>query len=230
MGHLQRSLLLGAVLLGLGTADAQTPARPVGRDLQVELVSAVKARKAKVGDVVTAVTDVPLTLPKGLVVPAGSRVVGHVRRLDADSGDAHTSFIALSFDEIEIKKGQTVPLNCFVRAALLPAIKGTTAQASQQGQNLPPMQAPTRDGGMSSGGMMPNSGTNMGNPNPGDLVSPTGQPQEGAKPVAAHTGEVVGMRGVELQVTNPDHLSVFRSARKNLELDEGLELMLVVLQ
>jgi hypothetical protein len=226
-------LLLCAMLLSFSAVGAQTPAQPAGRDLQVQLTSAIKAKKAKVGDVVSAVTVIPVTLAQGVAVPAGSKVTGHVRQVEADSGDAHTSFIALSFDEVALKHGQTVSLNSFVRAALMPALRGTTAQESQQGQTMAPMQSPTRGGMMNGGmggpmgGMM--SAPPMGNSNPPTATStPPAQPQEPAKPVAARTGEIIGMRGVELQVTNPEHLSVFRSVHKNLELDEGLQLMLVV--
>lgn len=227
-------LFLGASLLGFGSGAAQTPPQPVGRDLQVQLTAGIKAKKAKVGDTVSAVTVVPITFSQGLVVPAGSKVIGHLRQVEADSAQ-HTSFIALSFDEIGLKSGEKIALKCFVRAALLPAMKGTAAQDAQQGQTMAPMQVPAR-GGMMNGGMGGGMGGGMrdapmsgGSPD-GTLAAPAPQPQDSPRPVTAHTGEVIGMHGVELQVTNPDHLSVFRSAHKNLELDEGLQLMLVVMQ
>lgn len=232
--------LLSSLFLSTALLATQTPSQPAGHDLQVQLASTVKAKKTKVGDAVAAVTVTSVTLAQGTVVPAGSKVTGHVRQVEADAGDEHTSLIALSFDEIGIKNGQKIPLNSYVRAALMPVLQGTTAQQAQLGQATAPMQGPNR-GGMMNGGMGGSMGSGMGggmmSPGPmgsgnSNATAPTAptQPQEPAKPVAAHTGEVIGLRGVELQVTNPDHLSVFRSVHKNLELDEGLQLMLVVMQ
>jgi len=229
MRHFQRASLLCVVLLGLETIGAQISARPVGQDLQVELSTAVKAKKAKVGDTVTAVIVAPVKLSSGLVIPAGSKVVGHVRKAEADSGDAHTSFIALSFEEIDLKKGQTVPLHCFIRAALMPTLKGVMGQELEHGQTAAPMSmdAPAR---AASG---PGSGAGSSMVDVNNPISHTSvEPQGDTKPVAArvHTGQVVGIRGVELQVTGPDYLSTFQSTHKNLELDQGLQLMLVVMQ
>lgn len=230
MRNLLSGLLLGATLLGPGVINAQTP-KPSDLDLQVQLTATIKAKKAKVGDAVSAVTVAPITLPQGLVIPAESKVTGHVRQVEPDSGDAHTSFIALSFDEIALKNGQKVPLNCFVRAALLPGGKGTTAPEGQTN----PMLSPNRgaiNGGMggaisagTAGGMI--AGTPVANGVPSPTPAAEAKP---AEPVAAHTGQVIGMPGVELKVTNPDHLSVFKSAHKNLELEEGMQLMLDVMQ
>lgn len=224
-------LLLVATVLGLGVIKAQTP-KPPDLDLQVQLTTTIKAKKVKVGDAVSAITVAPMTLAQGLVIPAESKVTGHVRQVEADSGDAHSSLIALSFDEITLKNGQKVPLNCFVRAALLPGSKGTT---TPQGQ-ADPMLSPNRGAGNSgmggyisagnAGGMM--AGTPVANGTPRDGTSTTDA--KPADPVAAHSGQVIGMPGVELQITSPDHLSVFKSVHKNLELGEGLQLMLDVLQ
>lgn len=212
---------LCAILLGFGTARAQAPSGRGGQDMQVELTTAVKARKAKAGDTVTAVTVASLTLSSGLQVPARTKVIGHVRSAEADSANAHTSSIALVFEEIQIKKGETVPLRCFIRAALLPKLRGVMAQGDQGGQSLPPVTGPAavRDG---------ESGDLYRDLSRGEVAAGTGS-QDGSKPVAVHTGQVIGMPGVELQIVDPGHVSVFRSSHKNLELDEGLELMLVVL-
>jgi hypothetical protein len=245
MLQLSRGLLVLTVLLGLATVSAQTSGPPVSQDLQVELATSVKAKKAKAGDAVSAVTVVPVTLAKGVVIPAGSKVLGHVRQVEADSAERHTSSISLSFEEVVVKKGQTVPLNCFIRAGMMPALRGVSAQGMDQGQTIAPTQMPSRggmSGGTMGGGMMGGGmgggmngmgGGGMGgssaSSSPPALPSAP-QPQETPKPVAAHNGEVIGMRGVELQVSGADHLSTFRSTHKNLELDEGLQLMLVVQQ
>jgi hypothetical protein len=82
--------------------------------------------------------------------------------------------------------------------------------------------------GMGTGGMGIGGTTSSGSA--GSAFPETPQPQDAPKPVPAHNGEVIGMRGVELQINSQNHLSTFRSVRKNLELDSGLQLMLVVQQ
>lgn len=226
MAYLQHvSLLLCGIFLELGTMAAQTPTpRPVGRDVQVELVTPVKAKKSKAGDIVTGVTVTQVTLPEGTVVPPGAKVLGQVRHAEPDSGDEHISSIVISFDEIQIKKGKTVPLNCFVRAAWLPKLKGVMAQGEEQSwSNLPPVAGP----GMMRNG--PSTDINKGvaeadasvQAHPGDSSSPT---------APVRTGQVIGMEGVELQITKPDHFAVFKSRHKNLELNQGLELVVGLLE
>ncbi|HEY6271936.1 MAG TPA: hypothetical protein VIX19_08075 [Terriglobales bacterium] len=234
MHHLQRFLPSVVVLIVFATVIAQTSKQPVHLDLQVELKMDVKAKKAKAGDVVAALTMVPAILPNATVVPAGSKVLGHVTESDADSGDAHTSFISLSFESIEIKKGQVIPINSSIRAAMMPALKGTMAQ--QQGQTIMPLQAPNREGNAGGSAMGGGYGMGGGNGTGGTMANPTAtnppanQAEDTNKPVAVHSGEVVGMRGVELVPAGPNHASTFRSGHKNLELYEGLQMMLAVQQ
>jgi hypothetical protein len=230
MRNVLSSFLLSTIVLGLSMTmlSAQTK-QPASQDLQVELTSTIKAKKAKVGDAVAAITRAPITLSQGLVIPADSKVTGHVRQVEADSADAHTSWIALSFEEIVLKNGQKVPLNCFVRAALSPTNTGTDPTAGQNSSLVTPTRG-AGNAGMggatsvgSSGGMI--AGTATAN---GDVgKTPTADSQA---PVVAHRGQVIGMPGVELQVVDPGHVSVFKSIHKNLELSEGLQLMLDVRQ
>jgi len=234
MLRLSRSLSPLALLAGFAMASAQTPARPAVRDLQVELSTTVKAKKAKAGDAISAITVDPMTLAKGTVVPAGAKVLGHVHQVEADFGEGHTSYIALSFEEVVVKKGETVPLNCIIRAAMMPSLKGVTAQGTESGQSITPIPSTTGDGmnrgamggmGMGTGGMgMGGSGSSSSS---GGVIL-TSTPQDSPQPIKAHNGEVIGMRGVELQINGPNHWSTFRSVRKNIELDSGLQLMLVV--
>jgi len=58
-----------------------------------------------------------------------------------------------------------------------------------------------------------------------------GGPQNNVDGVAAQTGSVIGMPGVTLQVDDsPQHASKFASSGKELQLKQGLQLMLAVPQ
>lgn len=229
MRHWQ-SVVSFVVLACLESLALQTPKQPAPLDVQVQLNTEIKAKKAKAGDPVVAVTRVPIKLADGTAVPVGAKFLGHVVQVEADAAETHASFISLAFDNIEIKKGQAVPVTCVIRAAMMPAIKDAAAQ--QQTQMMVPMPAPS--GGMSGGPMMGGmgggsmGGGNMGGGANSTVVVPVTTQPEDPKPVRLHTGEVLGMRGVELQVDGPNRVSTFRSAHKNLDLYEGLQMMVAV--
>ena len=84
----------------------------------------LKANKAKTNDPITAQTVTPLTLKDGTVVPAGSTLLGHVVKVDADSTDQHISSIAVTFDAVELKKKVKLPLNLSVVSAMASAPAG----------------------------------------------------------------------------------------------------------
>lgn len=224
--------VLWAILLGLGLAIAQS-AKPGGHEtqLQIQLTNAVKAKKAKVGDSVSAITVAAATLPGGVAVPAGSKVLGHVRKVEADLGAAHNSLIALSFDEIQIKKGQTVPLKGFIFAAMMPQLQTNYQQLnSQYGSTM----APITTGGLaatqvnSRGPTLQTNGADaLGAQTRGD-VSP--QTNADSQATTVRNGQVANMPGVELAINESEHTSIFNSPHKNLELAEGLQLMLAVQQ
>lgn len=222
-------VVLGAILIGVGIANAQNSEKPVAREvqLQIQLVNDVKATKAKVGDTVNAISVTPVTLPGGVVVPAASKVLGHVRKVEADLGDAHSSLIGLSFDEIRLK-GQTVSLKGFIFAAMMPQLKSNYEQRNNQpGSNMPPIATGSTAGmGARGGAAMPTNGADaLGAQTRGDMAAHS---TSDSQTTAVHNGQVANMPGVELAINESEHTSTFKSSHKNLELDQGLELMLVV--
>lgn len=221
-------LVVFGELLAFGPATAQN-SKPAGREtqLQIQLPNAVKARKAKAGDSVSAITVTAVTQPAGIAVPAGSKVLGHVRKVEADLGAEHNSLIALSFDEIYLKKGQTVPLKSFIFAAMMPHLKTNYEQLNNQyGSSMPPISTGNMAGINSRGGPVATNGADaLGAQTRGD-VSP--QPTSDSQATTVRNGQVANMPGVELAINESEHISTFKSSHKNLQLDEGLQLMLVV--
>ena len=84
------SALLGSVALSpIWAQNAGTPSAASGSNpqtVQAGLQTNVKAAKAKTNDPITAQTMTPLTLKDGTVIPAGSTLVGHVVKVESDSG------------------------------------------------------------------------------------------------------------------------------------------------
>jgi len=156
-----------------------------------------------------------VVLPGGVTIAEGTILLGEVRAADPTS-------LSISFEQAELN-GKKTQISLSIRAAMMPGgpqkspgdagntplgvatpnahpIKGGTAQLSDKTQNAA-QNATTGDGGASQPG----------------------------RPVAAQTGSVIGMPGVTLQVDDsPQHASKFESSGKELQLKQGLQLMLAV--
>ncbi len=76
------------------------------------MLKTIKAKKAKVGDVVKARAVQAIVLPGGITIPEGSTLLGEVRAVDEKS-------LAISFDQAEIK-GKTTPAKLSIRGAMMP--------------------------------------------------------------------------------------------------------------
>jgi len=206
---------LGVIVVAAGCLPFSSWPQHPKQFLQAELVKTIKAKSAKVGDPVKARAVNALLLPGGVTIPEGTILLGEVRAADPNS-------LSISFEQAELN-GKKTPLSLSIRAAMMPGgpqqssgdagntpldvatpnahpIKGGTAQLSDKTQNAS-RNATTGDGGASQLG----------------------------RPVAAQTGSVIGMPGVTLQVDDsPQHASKFESSGKELQLKQGLQLMLAV--
>ena len=127
---MQKTLVSKMVMLAMGSAGfalatAVVPAQSLtlaeSTALPVRFVHSVDAKKAKVGDVVTAKTLQVITLPTGGRIPKGSTVVGHVAAVEAYSFDttpyAHQkpSQISIHFDKVQ-QGDAGIPVSLSVRA------------------------------------------------------------------------------------------------------------------
>jgi hypothetical protein len=112
---------LGALALAVTAASAQSVALPGATALPVRFVHSIDAKKAKVGDTVTAKTMQVITLPTGAHIAQGAVVAGHITAVEGYNFDstpyAHQrpSQISIHFDRIQ--QGDTaIPVSLFVRA------------------------------------------------------------------------------------------------------------------
>jgi hypothetical protein len=180
--------------------------------IQVELLKTIKAKKAKIGDVVKARARQAVSLPGGVTIPEESTVLGEVRAVDENS-------LAISFDQAEVN-GKTIPVKLSIVSAMLPGV--AAAQPNTGGENTSVDDA--NPGNRPMRGGVPHARTVT------EQTAPDGSAPSGS-PVAGHTGLVIGMPGVTLAVDDgPQHASKFVSAGKELQLKSGLQLMLAVVQ
>ncbi len=203
-----RSCLLGgvvAVLCGLQLASAQGSKQFI----QAELLKTIKAKKAKVGEVVKARAVQAVILPNGFTIPEGSTLLGEVRAVDEKS-------LAISIDQAEIK-GKMTSVKLSIQSAMMP---GQVAAATR-----------IDDESSSRDAAMPGNRPIRGGVPPARTVTATAAQNSAnsGSGVAAHTGSVIGMPGVTLEVDDgPQRASKFVSADKELQLKSGLQLMLAV--
>jgi hypothetical protein len=215
------SVLLGmfaALPISGQTAPAASSAPVSTSHVQVQLLNGVKAAKAKANDPVRAQTMTPLALADGTVIPVGSTLSGHVVKVESDSPDGHTYSIAITFESVELKKHQTLPLKLSIASAMAPTPAG-------MGNNTYQTASRSANGVTDSHALDGHAYTAKEDST--DIETSGGRTP--GKPTAAHAGSVIGLPGVTLMVDDgPDAVSTFISAKKNFQLDSGLQMMLVV--
>jgi hypothetical protein len=210
-------------VIAISIAFAMLPAvaQPARVHVQIELVSAVRTKKAKVGDKVKAKTASPLILPDGTAVPATSPITGTIREVTADSGGK--SSVSISFDQVEVF-GKKMPAAFFVQAAMMP---GGPAGEPRDPATISPSDVP-HDHAMAGRRQTVQDSAEVQSKAPSTPAEP-GAP-EASGTTAAHTGSVIGVPGLTLQVDEDGRQPTkFESNAPNLELKPGLQLMLTLI-
>jgi hypothetical protein len=210
-----QAIIAAGLALGLGTAavaqsasgaaaannDAQTTAPASAQSnaiierymtsVDTELTSRLDTRNTPVGQEVTARTKQTAKLADGTTLPRGTKLVGHVTRVQAQTKDQPYAALAITFDRAELKGGQSVALRCVVRMVAPPAstVATTSVNTMAADQAANPLGAGTSVGGMgpavprgglggAGGGVVGATGRGVGQP-PG--VGPTtGSPIDAA--------------------------------------------------
>jgi hypothetical protein len=166
-----------AGLLAFGstlTAAAQTPAGPTGSSaamengsiLYAELSKTVDAKKAKVGDPVTAVLVADVLSHGKIVVRHDSKLAGHVTEVQLHTKETPESRLGIVFDKVITKSGEVsfqsllLAIRPAERAAFdvprAPSPLSNSAQEanrpypSPQGSNTTPRISPSLSDGMKS--------------------------------------------------------------------------------
>jgi len=199
-----------------------------GPVLQVELSNTVRARRAKVGDPVKARTVTALILTGQTVIPEGSKVVGHVLRVDCPLTSSQDTVLSIAFDEFQLKHGRTLPANLSIRAA---GFLGATVRRSADEFGF---DAPSSSWSPS---IPPRKGLQLPPEGP---RNPNSQPHSSAQPEitqvdynrgdlrSASSGTLIGMPGVSFHIDRSAGTATFQSSSRKLELKSGLQLVLRV--
>jgi hypothetical protein len=229
----QSTKTAGSQAATAGGNASQSPVQP-GSIIYAELAKSVDAKKAKAGDEVQAKATQAVLSQGKIVIPKGSKIVGHVAQA-SPKGD-QPSQLVIGFDRAILKDGTQVPLSVSLQAV------GGGAHASAVGPDQSPsgMSAdrgisssgmPGRPSGEASGGYGApggNMGGGMGSTSAGAGADTGGVTAAETGPSTVHLNAgsrgVVGLAGLSL--SEGAQGAVITSDKKNVKLDSGIELVL----
>ena len=222
-----------------------------GTTMQTELTKPLDTRKAKAGDEVTAKVTQDVKSDGKVVVPKGSKLIGHVTEANARTKENSESRLGIAFDRAVLKNGQEVALGAVVQALAPPV----DIAASAMSQDTVEMRgsAPSGGGGRSSGGGGGALGGVVGGTTSavggtvgavgntagsvaGSTTSAVGGTVNSAAGVAAHgaltntSSGVIGLQGLNLSSATSGNAqaSVISSTTQNVKLDSGTQMLLQV--
>jgi hypothetical protein len=220
-----------------------------GTTMNAALSQPVDAKKNKPGDPVTAKTTEATKSEGKVVIPKGSRLVGHVTECQQRSKDEKESAVGIVFDKAILKNGEEVPLNTSIRALAA----AQTAAASSLGSDDfstggGAVGSARASGGGALGGVrstagaasgaVTNTAANAGGA-AGGAVSSTANAAGAARgavgglntagQLSSSSQGVFGLEGLNLNsaAANSTQGSLITSTSRNVHLDTGTQLLLV---
>ena len=206
---------------------------PEGTLVPAELQKTVDAHKLKTGDKVEAVVFADLHAQSGeIIIPKGTKVMGHVTEVKQKSKEAPGSTLGIVFEKLAMKDGKEVPFAAEIQAVrkntpqnALAASNGSSAGGETSG--MPPSGGSgSRTGGMASGGAAGRSSSPGAAP-AGDSDTPGAQTQSNAP--AQLTAESKGPIGFEdLSMQQVADGTTLSSQKQNVKLESGTQMILRV--
>src|SRR5438105_8901640 len=221
-----------------------------GTTIPATLSKPVDARKAKPGDEISAKTTQEVRSASGVVIPRGSRLVGHVTDAKAKSKGDTESALGIAFDHVVLRNGQQVPLNASIKAI---AAAANSASASMGDNNLGSATDSSLEGGAaagasrSSGGLIGGAtnavgstaggvangvGNTVGSVGANTTGTVSGATRGASGQLTSQSQGVIGLNGLQLSsgASNSTQGSVITSAGKDVKLDSGTQMLLQVNQ
>jgi hypothetical protein len=230
-------------------AGRSSAALSSGTAMNAALSQPVDAKKNKPGDQVTAKTTEATKSEGKVVIPRGTKLIGHVTECKQRSKEEKESALGIVFDKAVLKNGEEIPLNVTVRA--LAAAK-TAASGSAGGDELSggggAVGSARASGGGALGGVRSTAGAAAGTvtntaANAGGVaggavnstVNAAGATRgavgglNAAGQLTSNSQGVFGLEGLNLNsaVSNSTQGSLITSTSKNVHLDSGTQLLLV---
>jgi hypothetical protein len=225
-----------------------------GTAFNAALNSSLDSKKSKPGDAVTAhTTENVKSQDKTILIPKGTKLVGHVARASARAKGDSESELAIVFDRAILKNGEELPLHVAIQAMAAAQTAASAPDADTTGS----VAGTAMDSGMgasrgalgglastagSAPGAVSNTGAAVGGAGDAALRSTastttgvTGSSRDAvgglnaAGELTSNSRGVFSMNGLNLNsaVSNGAEGSVITSAGKNVHLDSGTRMLMV---
>jgi hypothetical protein len=231
-------------------AKEQAPPAPVTAPLSIgtafnaTLTDALDTRKARPGDVVTAEAAEDVSYQRSVIFPKGTKVVGHIVRATSAGRGRAGSALFIQFDKAVLKDGQEVILNAGIQALAVGAVAplsdseggkdaGMSASMNRPAASFADQAEPASTESTNTDALVvstvydnPRRGLRAplfaapaaeGELNSDGLFSPESKGAFGRPDVKVYTPTSEGSHG-----------TVLLSAKKQMRLDNGTRLLLVV--
>lgn len=216
-----------------------------GTSFHTTLEKPVDARKCKPGDQVVARSTENVKSNGRVIIPKGSRIVGHVTQVQAASKGQSSSQVGIAFDRAILKGGREVPMSASIQAL---ALSQQSASADMMGDTMDDGAmvgggaVATGRGAVGGAGGLVGGATRAVGTTGGSLVNTAGGVAGGAGGTLNGTGGalnasgqlmsssrgVVGMKGLSLDsaTSGAAQASTITSSTGNLHLDSGTQMIL----
>ena len=251
-GQTGTSAQMGAQAGAQVSQNEQGGSLAAGTALNAQLSQTIDSKKAKAGDAVTAQTTEAVKSDGRVVIPKGTKLIGHVTRASARSKGDADSTLAVQFDRAVMKDGREMPLQVTLQA--LAAEQRVTAVGADDLQPAGNIEGGAAGAGMAgTRGVVGGVGNTVGGAASGaaSTVPRTVQDQSGAVNSTAGgatnamgrgeaglsgSGELIatsrgvfGLNALNLNsnAASATEGSVITSAGKNVRLDSGTRMLLV---
>jgi hypothetical protein len=223
-----------------GAQAASASQLQAGSTVQAELVKPLDAHKNKVGDEVVAKTTRDVKSEGHVIVPKGSKLIGHVTEVKAHSKDQATSELGIAFDHAVLKNGTEIPVALGIQAigrsqASATAMQDEPVMTGGGGSAMGSSSGRPAGGGGMVGGVRSTAGgvVNTAGGTAGTAVNTAGAAGGAVSGSLSSTSQgVVGLQGLSLSsdTSTATNASVVSSSSGNVHLDSGTEMVLRVNQ
>jgi len=213
-------------------SSASADMKPVKTELQGKL----DAKSAKSGDPIVVKTTESVKIAPGAEIPRGSKLVGHVVKVQPATKESPNSAIAVTFDQARLKDGQTLPIHSMIQSVDPPGgMQQTGATDMMAGPAGPSAGSP--GGTASAAGSRTSSGTAASAPGTPMPAADPGQNGQSNGPVA---GKVVAGSGPNaIRTTDIPNIflasnaagpasGVLYAAKTNVHLDGGTQMVVEI--
>jgi hypothetical protein len=202
-----------------------------------ELVSKLDSKTAKTGDSVVVQTKSSVKTADGTEIPKGSKMVGHVMGVHPSAAGDNAQ-VALQFDHVELKGGQSVPVQLQIQS-IAPA-EGAASTGGSAPVSGPPTSGSSNASASGTNGTSRASAAPQGSNGNDSGAAAAGNAGPAAGTVVAKTGNIAirttSVPGVLVANNAPGQQdprmaqvsTILLGAKQDIQLDGGTQMVLGV--